>query len=509
MKKRDSVPARPIANRHPFAIVRTTSGKVLGWIRRLAPIEGLTVSALVGTLLLSGCASIEPIEDGRESETPPETLPFRDTQGGLRTIVVLCRQGPQFAMRAFEPDQRAGLLIRPLASAGLGLGLGALGTVVAYVGEVVGLNFLQLMLMGMTLGLYRPQFPVEPPPLEFSPEVLVTSTLIGGAVGLLWAAADSVPAKSAEEIDAVVLPVLSSFPFQESIVEDICAAGNSETDRLFLDRQQALVEDDLSDDVDAVLEVGSPSVVLQRVKNSLQLSVVVTVQLINRRTGTSLTRKTFSHAWRVFDKNKPAAAGRPLAGDEIEGDIRLLSEDIVDTLFLTEESPTRSFERVPGLWFFQHPDALQPKSPKTHHSLFSSKWNPSTVESLQPRLEWEPFPGQRDKATDSQGRYSAIVNVTYDLRIWRQAEGVHQSWELVYERKGLDNPWHTVEQELENGRTYYWAVRARFVRDGEARATQWTTSGGSLPLVPKEEATGRRGLFSSMLSGPYGFSTPK
>jgi hypothetical protein len=122
------------------------------------------------------------------------------------------------------------------------------------------------------------------------------------------------------------------------------------------------------------------------------------------------------------------------------------------------------------------------------------------TQSLQPQLQWETFPRPEDVKSDKDGRLRTARAVTYDLRIWRadgevfgtcparcvpRSQAAHASGsvvcsracvfpaELVYERKGLVEPAHTVESPLEPNQFYLWTVRARFEFGGQPRVTQW------------------------------------
>lgn len=106
------------------------------------------------------------------------------------------------------------------------------------------------------------------------------------------------------------------------------------------------------------------------------------------------------------------------------------------------------------------------------------------VDSLQPTLSWEAFPRPIDLAGDKYGIRGRISNVTYDLRIWQADEESPREYpaEIAYARRGLREPWHTVEQPLMPSTMYFWSVRARFELDGQPRVTQW---GVTYPSVPQ------------------------
>ena len=301
-----------------------------------------------------------------------------------------------------------------------------------------------------------------------------------------------------------MFPALSDFPFQERMVDQILAAGASNTEYSFLDLHGTDAFNHPPEEVDALLGLSVVNVSLRKLEDGLQLSAVVRAELIETDTGTSLARQTFSRVWRTFGRNKPETGDEPLTREELDGCLHALSEDMVDTLFLMEDFPLPFLSGGSGPGDHGYSDALQPKNPKPEYSFFGARWKSGTVDSLQPRLEWVSFPSQRDREWDTKGRLKEIGQVSYDLRIWRLADEKNHPSTLVYERKRLVDPWHAVEQPLEYGKTYYWAVRARFVRDGHAAATQWTTFPGFLSFITKEEEDS---IFSRP-SGQYKFSTP-
>ena len=86
-----------------------------------------------------------------------------------------------------------------------------------------------------------------------------------------------------------------------------------------------------------------------------------------------------------------------------------------------------------------------------------------SVTSLQPTLQWEPFP-------------SGWEDTTYDLIVWHAKTGwreVHAE-SIAYERERLTEPSHRIEATLEPATHYLWAVRAHFTRDGRTLATRWS-----------------------------------
>ena len=98
------------------------------------------------------------------------------------------------------------------------------------------------------------------------------------------------------------------------------------------------------------------------------------------------------------------------------------------------------------------------------------------LDGLQPEFRWEPWPRGFDIIQGSGPGQAREVR--YHLRIIGAAGG------LVYERRGLAQASHRLEQPLSPCRTYRWTVRARFILDDTPRMTEWTgaydTMGGAV-----------------------------
>ncbi len=453
---------------------------------RVMSTGGLIATSLILIFLSASCATTPQARDAQTTQEPFPASIAPEKKASVRTIGVVAGGSPAFTMRAHEKEQVADVAGGALWGGLVGFGTGYLGAVL--LGETVL----------FPLSLQYPDTIAAASVSHFLTEILL-ATALGSGVGVILAVAKTAPAKRTDEIDAAVLPALSIFPFQESTVEEILAAGTNDTGFSFLDLNR-------TDSYDAVLTASVLDVGLRKAENSLALTAVVRARLTERDTGAPLAERTFSHVWRTFGGNKPAAGDEPLTREEIDGCLHLLSEDIVDTLFLVEDFPALFCAGVSGPPLFRYSDALQPKFPKSEYGFFETKWKSGKADSLQPRMEWSPFPGTLDRTMDREGSLKDLEQVSYDLRIWKLAEKMHHPPELVYERRGLADPWHTVEQPLEYGKTYYWAVRARFVRNGRPAATQWTTLPGFVPLITREGTLADH--FSSQVSGMYRFTTP-
>jgi hypothetical protein len=136
------------------------------------------------------------------------------------------------------------------------------------------------------------------------------------------------------------------------------------------------------------------------------------------------------------------------------------------------------------------------------------------VDSLQPTLRWEPFPGKTQAPLSAE--ITAFVNVderavsdiTYDLKIWNVLDGTPA--ELVYEHEGIVEQWHRLESPLKPKTKYVWSVRARFKLDGKPRATEWSLS--QMPCPPSYGLECARGAARRLGTIPplnyYRFKTP-
>jgi hypothetical protein len=167
----------------------------------------------------------------------------------------------------------------------------------------------------------------------------------------------------------------------------------------------------------------------------------------------------------------------------------LLAEKIVDHLLLVyHDERTRVPEdrrpRVAGTeWLADFPPlppggrliwGLVPVYPP-------SEDRPFQVDTLRPTLVWEPFPGWIEVPGDGTVPPTVVPFVPVDLeRVDRVTYEIQlrDDTGLIYRRRGLVDPSHTIEEPLRPGTTYQWALRAWFELDGEARVSEWSRSLG-------------------------------
>ena len=90
----------------------------------------------------------------------------------------------------------------------------------------------------------------------------------------------------------------------------------------------------------------------------------------------------------------------------------------------------------------------------------------SKLQTLQPTLSWDTLSLSNGKKIDMAIR--SISRITYELRVWKNGVGGR---EPAYERKGLTETKHRIEDPLEPSTVYAWTVRARFVLDNQTRLT--------------------------------------
>jgi hypothetical protein len=127
------------------------------------------------------------------------------------------------------------------------------------------------------------------------------------------------------------------------------------------------------------------------------------------------------------------------------------------------------------------PYALRAIEPPIRNKIYSlSRMTYGHIEryplsELQPSFRWEPWPRGYD-IVPGNGPDQAH-QVCYDLRILGDGG-------IVYERRGIIQAEHRLEEPLGPCHAYRWTVRARFTLNDAPRATEWTgaydTMGGSV-----------------------------
>jgi len=230
---------------------------------------------------------------------------------------------------------------------------------------------------------------------------------------------------------------------------------------------------------DTVLEVITTEVGFHGGKQ-LSFYLVATIHVVRVQDGKHLYQREFVYQSDDYEAHLWAENQAALLQAELQRAYASLAESVVEQVFLLTGLPLESRAKASGeSYFFGTWDAcgLAWVSPmREYHPKISDtnarNWNrfPS-VASRQPTLAWETMPRDSDRRTASQAVLSAISNVRYDLRVWQVINNAPPR--LIYERRDLPTPSHTLEVPLLPKNRYFWSVRARFDLAGRAHATKW------------------------------------
>jgi hypothetical protein len=166
-----------------------------------------------------------------------------------------------------------------------------------------------------------------------------------------------------------------------------------------------------------------------------------------------------------------ADGGEPLVRALADG-YRTLGAHIHDNVFLLYSLPDQQ-PRWGGVLSVAF--GLAPVYPRTRGTLsgdriIGSHFEWTSVDELQPTLEWQRFPREADVAAAPE-EMARVNDVRYDLIIAREHNLAPE--EIVYRRDGLPDAVHRIEVPLAPATRYFWTVRARFQLDGRERVTQW------------------------------------
>lgn len=121
---------------------------------------------------------------------------------------------------------------------------------------------------------------------------------------------------------------------------------------------------------------------------------------------------------------------------------------------------------------------IQPEYPPVKRASLSLFCDYVEVQTVQPTFRWQPFPGPSEHHIIEAKKAGRLKNVTYELRIWKSTPELPSK--LVYGRKGISDPYHTIEEPLIPSTHYLWSIRAHFLLDGHTRVTEWSLAGHAL-----------------------------
>jgi hypothetical protein len=252
-----------------------------------------------------------------------------------------------------------------------------------------------------------------------------------------------------------IAPALADLQIHKIMAERITEYGSNATDLHFIYlKEDALTPGEQEHDyssftsrgTDHILEIGVSRIGLLKGR----LYQRVQVRLLQIEDKREIFEEKFDHFGRTFKLND-LLDDVALLKAYTHSSIQELSERIVDTVFLMDRYTSRlPYDRTDSGLAFVPIDA---------------------VKSIQPRLVWRAFPSPTDIKM-SWLRLKNATHVTYDIRVWKDEDPYPA--ELVYERRGLLNASHTLEQPLEPDTKYHWSIRARYLSNGQTRVTRWT-----------------------------------
>jgi len=235
-------------------------------------------------------------------------------------------------------------------------------------------------------------------------------------------------------------------------------------------------------EADSVLEVVATEVGFSGGKQ-LHFYLVATIRVVRVRDNARLYEREFVYQSDEYEARLWGENEATLFQAELQRSYASLAESVVEQVFLLTPLQLESRARQSGeatltdvlggrdacglAWVSPEHD-YHPTISDTGHR----NWNRfPIVASRQPTLAWEGFPRDRDRRRDSKADVSGIGNVSYDLRVWQVVADAPPA--LLYERRGLPAPSHTLEQPLLPGTRYFWSARARFDLAGRVHGTKW------------------------------------
>ena len=218
-------------------------------------------------------------------------------------------------------------------------------------------------------------------------------------------------------------------------------------------------------------------------KATISFHMVADIQIMRTANGEQSYKRQFVYQSDEYEARLWARNQANLLGEELHRAYDSLAESVVEQLFLLTgltigsrggtgaESGLKGIlggRDACGLAWISPTREYRPDIRDTNHQ----NWNrfPLTANN-QPTLIWEAFPREVDKPDAIASFLAGVGNVRYDLRVWAVVtEGPPK---LIYERRGLPNTSHTLEDALPQNGRYFWSIRARFDHSGQVNGTKW------------------------------------
>jgi hypothetical protein len=316
--------------------------------------------------------------------------------------------------------------------------------------------------------------------LLFMPLLAIGGAVIGGTVGGVAGNTNAVPETTARQIEAAMTSVVCGIRIQETMVRQMAISGNAMTDLRF-GRIEGIGPKSHEDKVNyallnakginTVFEVAVTGVGFEGGRGSdpeIFFFMTVSTRLIRTQDGTELYTGEYKYKSKPRKFTAWAYNNATPLRDEFALCYKYLAEQIIDETFILFDVPVSYLSSYESC-------SVKPVYPEVKFGFLQKDMAYIKIGSIFPTIRWEAFPGEREKEIIDR-----INSVTYDLKIWK-VEGDHPG-RLAYEKRGIPDPYHTIESRLNSSSKYFWTVRANFILDGHKRATKWASS--RRPLNP-------------------------
>jgi len=311
------------------------------------------------------------------------------------------------------------------------------------------------------------------------------ASAVGGAIG----AASSPSAESVQAAEAGLYSALQGASIRESLRNEIAALFLANGTASALMPEAVFAQDYrplAAKGIDTVIETTLTKAGTRGdgLDSPLLLYMHANIRLIRTRDNAVMTSTDYIHEGSRLKLSEWAQNDAARLLDELKTGYEALALHIYDGVFRLYPFPDRS-PQWGGL--LSAAFGLAPVFPPTRGQLtgdpvIGNRFEWTTVDNLQPTLQWQSFPRQADIA-DAPADMARVRNVRYDVIVARERNLAPA--EVIYRRQALSTPEHKLEVALLPGTRYFWTVRARFELDGRERVTAW----GSTHFVAREQYT--------------------
>lgn len=308
------------------------------------------------------------------------------------------------------------------------------------------------------------------------PYIAAISVPAGAVVGGVARSGAAVPI---EQVEGEIQHQLDELGVQERFAEVVNARASADLGRHFL-RLSGIGPSRFDSPVDyrgpefrgvtSVMELAVKEIGFERpgaLGRRLAFFMIVRARLIVLADSRIIFEREFAYRGMEREPERWVADQVALLAKEFENAYEELADSVVQAVFLIADLRGASVVSTCGL-----PPVSPPRQfhPAMHRAPFF--WNEFPLVSLEPTLQWEPFPGEVNDGAKNEHLLHAVENIRYDLRVWR-IDADYARY-LVYSREGLREPAHHLETPLEPDSRYFWSVRARFENSGAPHATMWS-----------------------------------